>query len=97
MTPQEADSIAYALMTALRTVSMLERERTDATAAVNALFARLCYGHAIDPHGGRVESKREGPVMLHHSKSGLGSAVADALLAASADDLDNKAGRANAS
>lgn len=56
MTPQEADSVAYVLMSALKRVSMLSRERTDATSAAKALFTRLDYSHTTDDHGNRVET-----------------------------------------
>ena len=59
MTVQEADSIAYLLMTSLRVVSMLDRERKDAHAAANALFKQLGYGHTTDAYGGRVENERQ--------------------------------------
>ena len=55
MTPQEADSVAYVLMSGLRQVSMLSRERTDATAAATALFKILGYGHTTDDQGNRIE------------------------------------------
>jgi hypothetical protein len=55
MTPQEADSLAYVLMTSLHTVSMLDRERTDAANAANALFKQLGYGHGTNEQGERVE------------------------------------------
>lgn len=55
MTPQEADSVAYVLMSGLRLVSMLARERTDVTAAANTLFKILDYRHTTDDHGSRVE------------------------------------------
>jgi hypothetical protein len=55
MTHQEADSVAYVLMSALRLVSMLPRERTDAYAAAKALFKSLGYGHTTDDRGSRVE------------------------------------------
>jgi hypothetical protein len=58
MTAQEADSVAYVLMAALNKVSMLTRERADATAAANALFRQLGYGHTTDDHGNRVESAK---------------------------------------
>ena len=57
MTPQEADSVAYVLMTALGRVGMLDREQTDATNAANALFKQLGYGHHTDKHGQRIEDK----------------------------------------
>ena len=55
LTAQEGDSVAYVLMTALHTVSMLDRERADATEAANALFKQLGYGHGCDSHGERKE------------------------------------------
>jgi hypothetical protein len=55
MTPQEADSLAYVLMTSLHTVSMLDSERTDAANIANATFKQLGYGHGCDAHGERVE------------------------------------------
>jgi hypothetical protein len=57
MTPAEADSVAYVLMSALRTTTMLDRERIDATKAADVLFTRLGYGHTADMHGNRVERK----------------------------------------
>jgi hypothetical protein len=57
MTPQEADSVAYVLMTALAHISMLDREQTDAANAANALFKQLGYGHHTDKHGSRIEDK----------------------------------------
>lgn len=55
MTAQEADSLAFLLMTGLRVVTMLNREREDATVAANELFKQLGYGHGTDSYGGRVE------------------------------------------
>ena len=55
MTAQEADSVAYVLMTALGKVSMLDRERKDAAEAANALFKELGYGHGCDSTGEREE------------------------------------------
>lgn len=55
MTPKAADSLAYVLMGALQKVTMLPRERDDATDAANALFSQLAYGHCTDNHGNRVE------------------------------------------
>jgi len=55
LTDREADSVAYVLMTALKNVSMLDREREDATEAANALFKQLKYGHGCDSHGERKE------------------------------------------
>ena len=55
LTPQEADSIAYVLMSALGRVSMLDRERKDATETANALFKQLKYGHGCDSRGERAE------------------------------------------
>jgi predicted metal-binding protein len=55
MDPQTADSVAYVLMTALHHVSMLDRERTQATEVANALFKQLGYGHGCDSHGERKE------------------------------------------
>ena len=55
LTPQEADSVAYVLMTSLHTVSMLERERKDATNAANELFKQLGYGHGTNDLGDREE------------------------------------------
>ena len=55
MTPTEADSVAYVLMAALHTVSMLDRERTDAANAANELFKQLDYGHGTDVNGNRIE------------------------------------------
>ena len=60
-TPQEADSTAYVLMTALHTVSMLPHERTDVTNAANALFRQLGYGHGTNERGERVEWTRTEP------------------------------------
>jgi hypothetical protein len=55
LTDREADSVAYVLMAALNRVSMLDRERKDATEAANALFKQLKYGHGCDSHGERKE------------------------------------------
>jgi hypothetical protein len=55
MTPQEADSVAYVLMSALKRVTMLDREREDATTAANTLFGQLAYGHGTTDHGERAE------------------------------------------
>jgi hypothetical protein len=55
MTPQEADSLAYVLMTSLHTVSMLDRERTDAANIANETFKQLDYGHGTNEQGDRVE------------------------------------------
>jgi len=57
MTPNEADSVAYVLMAALKRVTMLDRERADATNAVNDLFTQLGYGHLTDSNGNRAEVK----------------------------------------
>ncbi len=54
-TPREADSVAYVLMSALKRVSMLDRERSDAYAYASELFRQLGYGHTTDDHGHRVE------------------------------------------
>jgi hypothetical protein len=55
LTPNEADSLAYVLMTSLHTVNMLPRERTDAAAIANATFKQLKYGHGTNEQGERVE------------------------------------------
>lgn len=55
LTAQEGDSVAYVLMTALHTVSMLDRERKDVTEAANALFKQLGYGHGCSSMGERIE------------------------------------------
>lgn len=55
LTDREADSVAFVIMAALSRVSMLPRERTDATEAANALFKQLKYGHGCDSKGERVE------------------------------------------
>jgi hypothetical protein len=55
LTDREADSVAYVLMAALNRVSMLDRERDDATEAANALFKQLKYGHGCDRYGERKE------------------------------------------
>lgn len=55
LTAQEGDSVAYVLMTALHTVSMLDREREDVTEAANVLFKQLGYGHGCSSHGERKE------------------------------------------
>lgn len=57
MTPREADSVAWLLMTSLHSVSMLDRERKDATDAANTLFKLLGYGVKTDSQGNRVEGK----------------------------------------
>ena len=56
LTPREADSLAYLLMTSLHTVSMLDRERTDAAAIANETFKQLAYGHGTNEQGERVEA-----------------------------------------
>jgi len=60
LTPREADSVAYVLMTTLHSpeVTMLSRERTDVTDTANALFKQLGYGHATNERGQRVEASR---------------------------------------
>jgi hypothetical protein len=63
LTAREGDSVAYVLMTALHTVSMLDRERTDATEAANALFKQLGYGHGCDSHGERKEWPAPAPTV----------------------------------
>ena len=55
MTPREADSIAWLLMTSLGSVGMLDREREHATTAANDLFAQLGYDVQTDTHGKRIE------------------------------------------
>jgi methyltransferase-like protein len=55
LTPQEADSLAYVLMTSLHAVTMLDRERTDAAAIANATFEQLGYEHGTNENGERVE------------------------------------------
>jgi hypothetical protein len=55
MRPQEADSLAYVLMSALRKVSMLDRERSDTVDIANELFEQLGYGHGTTMTGERVE------------------------------------------
>jgi hypothetical protein len=57
MTPGEADKVAYVLMAALHTTTMLDNERVTATDAANALFDQLGYGHHTDTYGNRVEDK----------------------------------------
>jgi len=57
MTEQEADSVAHVLMAALSRVSMLPRERKDATEAAQAIFQQLGYGYECDSNGNRVERK----------------------------------------
>jgi hypothetical protein len=59
MTELEADSVAYVLMTALHTVTMLDRERKDVANAANALFDQLGYGHKTDKTGARIELPRK--------------------------------------
>lgn len=55
MNNQEADSVAFVLMTALHSFTMLDRERKDAHAAANVLFKQLGYGHGCDMQGKREE------------------------------------------
>lgn len=55
MTASEADSVAYVLMTSLRTVGMLDRERADAASAANVLFRQLGYRAGTTEHGSRLE------------------------------------------
>jgi hypothetical protein len=63
LTAQEADSVAYVLMSALKRVSMLDRERRDATEAANALFKQLGYSHGCDDHGERKEWPTPAPTV----------------------------------
>lgn len=63
LTDREGDSVAYVLMSALRRVSMLDRERTDAAEAANALFKQLGYGHGCDSHGERKEWPKPAPTV----------------------------------
>ena len=63
MDPQTGDSVAYVLMAALSRVSMLDRERTQATEVANALFKQLKYGHGCDSHGERVEWPAPAPTV----------------------------------
>ena len=55
MTHTEADSLAYVLMSALKRVTMLDREREDATLAANSLFTQLGYSHLTSSYGERIE------------------------------------------
>lgn len=55
MTASEADSVAYVLMTSLRTVGMLDRERADAARAANVLFRQLGYRAGTTERGNRLE------------------------------------------
>lgn len=55
MTRNEADKVAFVLMSALKTVTMLDQERAVATDAANELFAQLGYDdHRITPEGKRT-------------------------------------------
>ncbi len=63
LTAQEADSVAYVLMSALKRVSMLDRERDDATEVANALFKQLKYGHGCDSRGERAEWPEPAPTV----------------------------------
>lgn len=55
MTPGEADKVAYVLMAALHTTSMLDSERDAATEAANTLFRQLGYSHGTNHNGQRIE------------------------------------------
>jgi hypothetical protein len=58
MTKNEADRIAYVLMSALRTTTMMESERAATMIAVNTLFEQLAYDKIrTDKHGNRTEKK----------------------------------------
>jgi len=61
LTDREADSVAYVIMAALKTTSMLPREREDAAETANALFKQLKYGHGCDINGNRVEWPEPAP------------------------------------
>jgi len=63
LTSTEGDSVAYVLMTALHTVSMLDRERTDVFEAANALFKQLGYGHGTTMQGERAEWPKPAPTV----------------------------------
>lgn len=63
LTPQEGDSVAYVLMAALHTTTMLPRERKDAAEAANALFKQLGYGHGCDEQGERKEWPTPAPTV----------------------------------
>jgi hypothetical protein len=63
LTDREADSVAYVLMAALHTTSMLDSERKDATESANALFKQLKYGHGCDSHGNRKEWEESAPTV----------------------------------
>ena len=55
MNRNDADKIAFVLMAALHTTSMLGSERIAATDAANALFDQLGYGLRTTLHGERIE------------------------------------------
>jgi hypothetical protein len=57
MTPREADSVAFVLMSALKRITMLDRERRDTTDAANVLFSGLGYDVRTTDHGDRIEGR----------------------------------------
>jgi len=61
MTAQEADSLAFVLMAALRTVTMMGSERKTATEAANDLFSQIGYDVRTTDNGARIEPKPAKP------------------------------------
>ena len=56
MTPNEADKVAFVLMAALHSVSMLDTERKTTHQAANNLFTQLGYTVRTDINGNRIET-----------------------------------------
>jgi hypothetical protein len=57
MDANEADKVAFVLMAALRTTSMLDNERVTACQAANSLFEQLNYEVRTDANGRRIETR----------------------------------------